>query len=138
MSKPCAPPWRLALASLSLALEKARTSGRTAFIPYLTAGDPSLGATARFLRALAQENLDRQTDAETSYRQCLFLNRNHPAAQANLAILLAKTGRCDAAERAARSAVRSLAALEPNSELLCPAGPVSVKELTVRLTKPAP
>ena len=91
-----------------------------------------------FLRALAQENLDRQTDAETSYRQCLFLNRNHPAAQANLAILLAKTGRCDAAERAARSAVRSLAALEPNSELLCPAGPVSVKELTVRLTKPAP
>lgn len=91
-----------------------------------------------FLRALAQENLDRYADAETSYRQCLFLNRNHPASQTNLAILLAKTGRRDAADRAARSAVRLLASLDPNLELLCPAGPVPVKELSVRLTKPTP
>jgi chemotaxis protein methyltransferase CheR len=91
-----------------------------------------------FLRALAQENLGRHADAETSYRQCLFLNRNHPAAQANLALLLAKTGRRDAADRAARSAVRLLASLDPNSELLCAAGPVPVKELAVRLTKPTP
>ncbi len=44
--------------SLASALKEPRSGGRCGFIPFITAGDPSLDATARFVRALARAGAD--------------------------------------------------------------------------------
>jgi tryptophan synthase alpha chain len=44
--------------SLSHAMQALRRSGRKAFIPYITAGDPSLEATERFAKALIAAGAD--------------------------------------------------------------------------------
>ena len=36
-------------------LSALKAQGRKAFVPYITAGDPDLGATAEFVRTLARE-----------------------------------------------------------------------------------
>lgn len=44
--------------SLARALESPRAGGRSGFVPFLTAGDPDLAATRRYVRALAEEGAD--------------------------------------------------------------------------------
>lgn len=46
------------MGELRAAIAAARDAGRAAFIPYLTAGDPSLDATGTFVRALAEAGAD--------------------------------------------------------------------------------
>lgn len=43
---------------IAAAMERARRENRSAFIPYVTAGDPSLAATADAIRALARAGAD--------------------------------------------------------------------------------
>ncbi len=44
--------------AIEKAFERARTEGRLAFVPYLTAGDPDLDRTVRFAEALARAGAD--------------------------------------------------------------------------------
>lgn len=68
-----------------------------------------LESSWHFLAALAHESEGDAAVAEAAYRRCLYLDRGHSAAQANLALLLGASGRRDAAARIARMALRSLA-----------------------------
>lgn len=46
------------MSPLADALMTRKRNGRCAFVPFLTAGDPSLGATARFMKTLARAGAD--------------------------------------------------------------------------------
>ncbi len=82
-----------------------------------------------FLLGLVQEATDADAAAEASYRKCLYLSRDHLEAQVNLALLLMRLGRLDAANRAKRMALRSLENSEMSDELLTTNGPVSVERV---------
>lgn len=76
-----------------------------------------LNPDAHFYKGLALHASDSPDDAERSYRRALFLNRRHPAALCNLALLLAgRPGRSDAAKKALAIALRELESAEAPGE----------------------
>jgi tryptophan synthase alpha chain len=52
------PPEPAAATPISLAFARAKAEKRTAFMPFITAGDPDVAATIGLVRRLAQENVD--------------------------------------------------------------------------------
>jgi chemotaxis protein methyltransferase CheR len=82
-----------------------------------------------FLLGLVQEITEIPDAAEASYRKCLYLSRDHLEAQVNLALLLMRLNRTEAANRAKRVALRSLENSALAAELLCPQGTISVERI---------
>lgn len=82
-----------------------------------------------FLLGLVQEISEIPDAAEASYRKCLYLSRDHLEAQVNLALLLMRLGRTEAANRAKRVALRSLENSASTADLLCPQGTLSVERV---------
>lgn len=82
-----------------------------------------------FLLGLVQEISEIPDAAEASYRKCLYLSRDHLEAQVNLALLLMRLGRTEAASRAKRVALRSLEHGATAAQLLCPQGMISVERI---------
>jgi tryptophan synthase alpha chain len=52
------PAETLTATPISQAFTRAKAEGRTAFMPFLTAGDPDIAATIRLVQRLATEKVD--------------------------------------------------------------------------------
>lgn len=76
-----------------------------------------LNPAVHFYRALVVENLGDLPGAEGSFRRAIYLDRAFVLAHYHLALLLAKTGRRDAAIQSIRNVERLLARMDKRQEI---------------------
>jgi chemotaxis protein methyltransferase CheR len=76
-----------------------------------------LNPVVHFYRALIMEQLRRSEDAEQALRRTIYLDRGFVLAHYHLAVLLAKTGRRDAAVQSIRNVQALLARMDRNAPI---------------------